>query len=210
MLENYYKDLFGIVHQKQIKEFKKDYATQYDGYGELSNYMAYLRYGFISGVIPHRVNSILDVGYGNGAFLNVCKDNIKNCYGYDISDTPVPEGCTKLSTMIGHEGNLLRYCEVVTFFDSLEHFSTIEFIKDLPCSYIVVSVPNCKREDDDAWFETWKHRREDEHLHHFNLISIKRFFDYAGWDLIKSSYLEDTIRKSDEDANILTVIFKRK
>jgi hypothetical protein len=208
MLKNYYKDLFGVIHQKEVKKFEKDYATQYNDYGELSNYMAYLRYGYMIGVLGRIPYSIVDVGYGNGAFLNVCKETIKNCYGYDISDYPVPEGCKKIDNNF-FQKDWYQYYDVITFFDSLEHFENIEFIRDLDCRNIIVSVPNCEYSNDKE-FEDWKHRRENEHLHHFDYYSLRNFFDYAGWKVLGHSKVEDLIRKNGPKCNILTMVFERK
>ena len=66
--------------------------------------------------------------------MKVCKDIIPNCYGYDISTYPIPEGVVCFSFKD-------KFYEVITFFDSLEHFEDIEFVKDLKCSYVCVSVP---------------------------------------------------------------------
>ena len=103
MLDNYDVLKNGIIQQKTIVEkmqYGLDYSTtRYDSYGELTNYMSYLRYGYLIGSIGRIPKSIVDVGYGNGSFLNVCKNNIEHCFGYDISDYPVPTGCEKISNL---------------------------------------------------------------------------------------------------------------
>ena len=98
---------------------------------------------------------------------------------------------------------------MITFFDSLEHFEDIEFVKDLKCSYICISVPECHYYDDE-WFENWKHRRPNEHLWHFNHGSLVKFMYRMGYILISGSNIEDTIRKNNkEESNILTCIFAK-
>lgn len=208
MLENYYKDPFGVIHQREIGTFEKDYASQYNNYGELSNYMAYLRYGYIHGVIG-KPSNILDIGYGNGSFLKVCRAAGVESFGYDVSDAPVPVGCVKIQ-----ESEIRnRYFDVITMFDSYEHFSDLEVIREFCCKHIVISVPNCdypSHYHSDRWFSTWKHRRPDEHLHHFNTESLKKYVEYGGkFECIATSFVEDVIRKGP-DPNILTMVFKRK
>jgi hypothetical protein len=39
----------------------------------------------------------------------------------------------------------------------------IEFVKDLKCHYVCISLPWCHYFSDE-WFETWKHRKPNEHL----------------------------------------------
>jgi hypothetical protein len=206
MLENYSKNIDGVVYQVDKKHigYDKEYVnTRYVKYGELPTYMGYLRLGNIIGSIGGVPDSIIDVGYGDGSFLKVCKDIIPNCYGYDISTYPIPEGCNLVSSFKD------KFYEVITFFDSLEHFEDIEFVKDLKCSYVCVSVPDCHYKSDE-WFETWKHRRPNEHLWHFNSISLEKFMYRMGYVLVSSSNIEDTIRKSGkEESNILTCVFAK-
>ena len=205
MLNNYEVLQNGVIQQKNIVEKMKyglDYSTtRYDSYGELTNYMSYLRYGYLIGSIGKIPQSIVDVGYGNGSFLNVCVNNIEQCFGYDISDYPVPAGCEKIP-------NLDSFFDVITFFDSLEHFEDISFVQNLKCNYICVSVPECHYFSDD-WFENWKHRRPDEHLWHFNLDSLNNFMQECGFECIAFSNIEDIIRKNNKEySNILTCIYK--
>ena len=206
MLDNYELLDNGVIKQKTIinkMQYGLDYSTQrYDSYGELTNYMSYLRYGYLIGSLGKIPDSIVDVGYGNGSFLSVCSKSIKNCYGYDISDYPIPPNCTKLS-------NLNGFYDVITFFDSLEHFEDISFVKNLSCNYVCISVPECHYFSDE-WFDTWKHRRPDEHLWHFNLSALITFMKSVGFNYITHSNIEDQIRKHSHDySNILTAIFKK-
>lgn len=206
MLSNYEKDKFGVIKQKTISSkfvYDCNYSKQrYDSYKELSVYMSYLRYGFILGSIGKLPTSIVDVGYGNGSFLKVCSKTIKKCYGIDVSDYPIPENCEKLDSFD-------RHFDIVTFFDSLEHFEDISFISKIDCNYLCISVPECHYFSDE-WFENWKHRRPDEHLWHFNLESLTKFMFHSGYNLINSTNLEDIIRINGfEYSNILTCIFKK-
>lgn len=206
MLENYELLDNGIIKQKQIFQkidYNLDYSKiRYDSYGELTNYMSYMRYGYLIGTLGRIPTSIVDVGYGNGSFLNVCKETIQDCYGFDVSDYPVPFGCKKID-------NLNSFFDVVTFFDSLEHFEDISFVKDLNCNYICISVPYCHYFSDD-WFFEWKHRRPDEHLWHFNETSLINFMESFGYNKINITNVEDNIRKtSNSYQNILVGVFKK-
>lgn len=207
MLDNYIKLPNGIIHQVNYRKIKYDssYSRKYDGYGENSNYMSYLRLGVLLGNIHKTPQSILDVGYGNGSFLKACHNIIPDCYGFDISDYPTPEGIIHVQSMYD------KHFDAITFFDSLEHFDDIYEIKKLDCDYVMISVPWCHYLSDE-WFSSWKHRRSNEHLWHFNDISLINFFDELGYDKIYSSNVEDTIRKDPniKIENILTCIFKHK
>ena len=207
MLENYAKTPDGVIYQ--IDSHPISYDLEYIKYyvdlnRKFGDEMAHLRLGNIIGSLSTVPNSILDIGYGDGSFLKVCNNIIPKCYGYDISPYDVPEGCERVENMT--EG----VYDVITFFDSLEHFEDIEFVKDLKCRAVCISVPNCHYPNDE-WFESWKHRKPDEHLWHFNQDSLNKFMERMGYVMISSTNIEDTIRKNtgQKEKNILTCIFKK-
>lgn len=206
MLDNYQKLSNGLIKQIEVKviDYDFEYSNKYNKLGELSKRMSYLRFGYLCGVLDKIPSSILDVGYGNGDFLSVAKDMIKDCYGSDIvQHHPVPEGCKFTSSLYDEQ------YDVVCFFDSLEHFNDIYEIKNLKTNYVYISLPWCHYFSDE-WFESWRHRRPNEHLWHFNNVSLIRFFDEIGYDLVQYSNIEDTIRKNEDYENILTGIFKKR
>lgn len=204
MLTNYFKDDFGIINQ--IKQEPYTYDVDYvkrnlDNLGEKLIQLSYLRLGYLLGVIKEIPKSILDVGYGNGSFLRACTNIIKDCSGNDISDYSLPERCKFVPDIFS------RHFSVITFFDSLEHFPDISFISKLKCDYVLISVPWCHYFSDD-WFDLWRHRKPNEHLHHFNKESLQKFFESNGFQMLDFSNIEDTVRKSDSK-NILSAVFRK-
>ena len=175
MIENYKVFENGLIKQEKIVNNIQNYDinyvdVRYNSYGEKGPQMAGLRLGYLIGKLGKKPESILDVGYGNGDFLKVCVQGINNCYGNDISNYPIPNGVNFVDDI------LKNYYEVICFFDVLEHFEDINFIKDLKCKYVYISVPWCHNFSD-SWFYEWKHRRVDEHLWHFNEKSIKNLIN---------------------------------
>ena len=206
-LENYVKLDNGVIKQKIINKiaYNYEYSNKYNNYGEKANYLSYLRLGVLLGNINKIPNSILDVGYGNGAFLNAAKNIINNCSGFDISDFPLPDDITIENSMYE------KHFDVICFFDSLEHFDDISVIDKLKCDYVFISVPWCHNLSDE-WFLNWYHRRPNEHLWHFNDISLVNFFKENGFECIYKSNFEDTIRKNitcNGYSNILSAVFKK-
>ena len=207
MLENYEVLPNGVIKQSILESpivYDVKYVNdRYNSYGELSKRMSYLRYSYIIGAIGYIPESLLDVGYGNGDFLNVCKETVKNCYGNDVSEYPLPERVKFVSNINDEE------YDVITFFDSLEHFHDIDFVKDLRTKYVVISVPWCHNFSEE-WFLNWKHRRIDEHIYHFNDTSLTKFMEEMGYEKIAISNIEDIIRKGvDKHPNILSGVFKK-
>ncbi len=206
MLKQYEKLPSGVVKQRRVKSFKSgmiDYKTRYDELGNLVVNMSHLRLGYILGVI-NRPNSILDVGYGNGSFLSVASGVIPKCYGYDMNNAPLPDNIHKVNSMTN------SYYDLITFYDSLEHFTDIDFISKLKCSFITITVPECHFPENTEWFINWKHRRPDEHIFHFSRKALLKFMAEMGYMCIAIGNVEDTIRGSlNGETNILTGIFKK-
>jgi len=204
-MERYAKNSDGIIQQLdyQVKSYDQEYVdVRYNTYGELNNYMSHLRLGFIVGSIGKVPDSILDVGYGNGSFLKTCSNIIPKCFGHDVSNVKVDQ--------VEIVDNIFdRHYEVITFFDSLEHFEDIYILDKLNCDYICISVPWCHNFDEE-WFMNWKHRRPNEHLWHFDDISLKTFVEKQGFVQLNSTNVEDVIRKNNGTyPNILTSVFKK-
>jgi hypothetical protein len=207
MLENYEILPNGVIRQINIKkiEYNFDYSNKYNSYGEKGNYLSHLRYGVLLGVLGYTPPVVVDVGYGNGDFLRVCSKTSK-AYGCDISDYPVPDGCKKIDL------SDVSNADVVCFFDSLEHFEDPTIIKSLDTKYVFISVPWCHYLSDE-WFKNWYHRRENEHLYHFNKESLISFFNENGYDCLYTSNFEDIVRFNPAVApleNILSGVFKKR
>ena len=201
-------DKFGVIHQLNPNPFVYDKEYVDIRYGESLKdkirQMSYLRYAYLIGIIKTVPTSILDVGYGDGDFLKVCSQSIINCFGNDLFDDHIPDKCTFVN-------NFENSYDVITFFDSLEHFSDINFVKKLKCNHIMISVPWCVSSVVDDNFINWKHRRPNEHLHHFDNVSLNNFMEDCGYTMLEYSNIEDMIRIPENlfAPNILTAIFEK-
>jgi len=206
MLNNYITLSNGVIHQYEKFEGVKicydiNYIkNRYDLYKNKSLQMSYLRLGYLMGILGSVPNSLLDVGYGNGDFLNVCKHIIPHCYGNEINNYPLPDGVKFADTITDNY-------DVICFFDVLEHFENISIIKNINAKFIYISIPECHYFSDD-WFLNWKHRRPNEHIWHFNKNALQNFFTEFNYKLINFSNIEDTIRdKINGNSNILSGVF---
>lgn len=209
MLKNYKLDKNDVVYQVKKNKFIYDAEytnNSYNSLGHKVDMMSHLRLGYLLGSLPEKLESILDVGYGNGNFINLAANFFNKTYGFDIEPSyKLNKPSIKLTSIYE------KTFDVVCFFDSLEHFEDIYEIKKLKTKYIIISVPCCFYPENDLWFSQWKHRKPDEHLWHFNQQSLISFMQDIGYKLVTSSFIEDVIRKSDQkEGNILTAIFKKK
>jgi len=203
--EIYEEVLSGWLYQtNETGEIKYDYDyvhNVYDRYAMVDE-MSKLRYDFIKRNVKFK--SILDVGYGNGSFLKYCSKHGKICFGYDISGYELPKEISVINS-------INEAVDVVTFFDSLEHFPQRDLnsvLDQLKCRYISISVPWNHYSGKD--FKDWKHRKPNEHRHHFNATGLASLFYKSNFSLIEVSSYEDKIRGTIHGLpNILSAIFKK-
>lgn len=211
---DYEIDEYGVIHQLNPQPYTYDanYVSTYDteAYRRQSDILQALRLGFViaaHGIAPY---TLADFGYGNGAFLKFIEPQVAQRYGIDVTGLPV-DGCDIIQ-LNNNQWKLIPDAEVYTFWDALEHVGDITFVRDLSCGTIVISLPFCHyRNLGKDWFDNqYKHRKPNEHLHHFDRYSLHRFMQAMGWRLVASSTHEDIVRKSPGDwPNILTMAFKR-
>lgn len=208
MKETYKKIAPGWLYQTNITSKPVDYNyqyvnTRYNTY-PLSDEMSKLRYDKMMQFT--KTKSILDVGYGNGSFLSYCASKGLDCYGYDVSGYPLKSTIKLVDT-------LYQKVDTVTFFDSIEHFQVINLwdtLQALQTNWLIISVPWCHWTTDLTGFEVWKHRRPNEHFHHFNEQGIRFLLEKSQYEILDISNVEDTIRISSHGReNILTVVAKK-
>lgn len=209
----YERDEYGVIHQVDPKPFIYDakYSAIYDTpeYRVKSDLLNGMRMSFIIGAFGSMPDSLLDWGYGNGAFMEFAKyAGVPKVMGYDVTGIEV-EDCVIVSEP--------RHADVHTFHDALEHIHDLSFVKDIPAKMVVISLPWCHWADIDldemnVWFSEWRHRKPNEHVHHFNRVSLAHFMKSMGWEAVATSYHEDVVRQAkggEFEPNILTMAFKR-
>ena len=197
--------LFQSIKTGPMPDYSEQYSkTRYDTYSTTDK-MSELRYEIIKKHIGN-VNSVFDFGYGNGSFLKYCYDLGIDCYGYDISDYPLKSGIQVVQDPDSVE------VDVMTFFDSIEHLdmpNLHEFLQSKKTKYFVISVPWYHESCGDDWFMNWKHRRENEHFHHFDSSGLISLLTDINCKIIHVGNDEDKIRTPYSNLpNILTVVAK--
>jgi hypothetical protein len=196
----------GVLQQvnPNVITYNAEYVeSRYGAIIELRKQMSMLRYGYMVGSIG-KPTKILEIGYGAGDFIQLCAEQGIECFGNDITGIPTPPNVTPTK-------NLYEQVDVVCMFDVLEHFEDINFIKDLNTKYVYVSVPNCSQPTNIEYLSNdYIHLRPNEHLHHFNIVTLIDHFDINGYKLLTISNIEDTIRKRpNTPINILSAIFEK-
>jgi hypothetical protein len=208
MIDNYEMLRPGHWHQIEKTGPGPVYSTEYVNYYNRipSDSMSKVRYNVVKDHVGH-FESICDFGYGNGAFLNYCVNKKHKTYGYDISEYPLPPGTSKVNDIDSLE------VDVLTFFDSIEHIpdaDLVTFLRNKKIKYVVISLPWFHEFLGPEWFQTWKHRKPNEHFHHFDMHGLVGLLTESGYTVTHVGNEEDSIRKGiDMWPNILTVVAKK-
>jgi len=181
------------------------YAHKYDHFP--TRRMSVLRWDLIQACLSLPARSrILDIGYGNGAFLKHVRCAGMDIFGIDVhgEDFGIPAAV--------YENN--ASFDLICFFDSLEHFSGFENLAELRAPHVAISIPNRPGFLLDRP-EAWRHYRPGEHLHYFSRGSLDRFMGKRSFTWKRfEGYPEDAIRGqlrigTDVFDNIYTAIYSR-
>jgi hypothetical protein len=172
---------------------------------------------FVQEALPERkpraeLGRLLDVGYGNGSFIHGALRYGWDAYGNDVNPTEYP-GVRRVGLPTQERTPGPRY-RVITFFDALEHFESLDEVRRVVYNtdWIVVSVP-VPPPGFLGHPETWKHWRPGEHHWYFHHpFSLEHVFRQPGREA-RVRYIghpEDVIRQKlpDGQDNVMTVFLQ--
>ncbi|ESW78198.1 hypothetical protein X773_20780 [Mesorhizobium sp. LSJC285A00] len=203
MLDNYALDRFGVIHQidaTPIAYDKQDHQTRLSA--------AWLGAG------DHRRDTALGAGdrlWHRHLHRSPQIAGVADCAGCDITWFPLPEGVR----FVDWEEALAGSWDLVAMFDVLEHIPDLSFLARLQARHLAIAVPYCRwcelGADGDAWFETWRMRLPNEHLHHFDRQSLVALLGHNGFECVTLNGFEDGIRlrPGEVDPNIPSGFFRK-
>ncbi len=147
----------------------------------------------VTSVSKKSQGSLLDLGCGTGAFLNICKENgwkvqgiepspdaravAKKNYGIELND---------VNTWDKFQDNSL---DAVTAWHVLEHVYNLENeVKQVRRALtadgtFIVALPNCSSADAKFYGKHWAAYDVPRHIWHFTPANVKRFFEDNGFKL---------------------------
>jgi hypothetical protein len=215
MLSNYRIDEFGVIHQIVFSPVTYDqkYISYYEAKSDRTIKLGYQRLGWLLGMLNRIPESMLEIGYGTGTFIEAAQiTGVPLCVGCDIADYPLPDGVAFMDWPSALAGDW----DVTAMFDVLEHIPDLSFLSELKTRYLAVAVPYCRWRElgnaGDAWMKSWRMLLPNEHLHHFDRESLVALLDHHGFDCQTLNTFEDGIRLRDGEVgpNILSGFFRRR
>jgi SAM-dependent methyltransferase len=165
--------------------YDSQYVHQYDA--RPCDEMSALRWCFIQRTLHLAAGSrILDIGYGNGAFLRHARRHGMAVFGLDVhgEDFGIP--------IVGYDA--AGSFDLICFFDSLEHLPSFDHLFRLRTGNVVISLPD----PPDFLLRTperWHHYKPGEHLHYFSRESLNVLMRRWGMPAkIADGFPEDALR----------------
>ena len=215
MLANYRMDEFGVIHQIDFIPitYDRQYISYYEAKSDRTIKLGYQRMGWVLGLMGRLPDSVLEIGYGTGTFVEAAEiSRVGDCAGYDIARYPLPDGVR----FIEWEDALARPWDLIAMFDVLEHIPDLSFLEQLDARHIAIAVPYCRwrelGEAGDDWFGSWRMLLPNEHLHHFDRESLTALLAHHGWDCVTLNTFEDglRLRPGESGPNILCGFFRKR
>lgn len=173
----------------------------------LDSYFAHTREEFIE-LVPRSINSLLDIGCGEGQFGRLVKSALSNCRatGIEINRVAAEKAKSNLDEVVVGDPHSIDFgtrFQCVSCLDTIEHFadpdSLVDRIKNVflePDGYLILSVPNVGH-----WsiIETllagrWDYTPEgilcNSHLRFFTLSSITALIASHDFRILKTMKVE--------------------
>lgn len=211
MIDNYEVDEFGVIHQIEFEPitYDQEYISYYEKLSDRTIKLGYQRLGWILGMLDRIPESVLEIGYGTGTFIEAAQiTGVPDCCGFDIAEYPLPEGVR----FTPWDDVMSKSWDVVAMFDVLEHIPDLSFLSELKTKHIAIAVPYCRwKELGDEWFRDWRMLLPNEHLHHFDEASLVGFMAHHGFRCVSTNTFEDGIRlrAGETGPNILSAFFSK-
>ena len=137
--------------------------------------------------------SVLDIGIGNGAFV----EGRNNTWGYDINPVAIEWLIDRNKYRDPSSG-----ADALTFWDSLEHIHDPTAILQGAKEFVFVS---CPIYDDVEHVLKSKHFKPDEHCWYWTVEGLIHFMQPFGFEIVGANWMETQIGRED----VGTFVFKR-
>jgi 2-polyprenyl-3-methyl-5-hydroxy-6-metoxy-1,4-benzoquinol methylase len=138
--------------------------------------------------------TILDIGCGTGAFLNVMAQDGWKCVGIEPNKNARDKATLKFNIKAFDEASLVQglgQFDVITLWHVLEHVHDLQKrileikLHMKSTSVLIVAVPNCESTDAKYYKEFWAAYDVPRHLYHFTPATMNEFMGRNGLEIIQ-------------------------
>jgi hypothetical protein len=177
--------------------YDQDYFDRFDrdARSELGRALMQARFNFIE---QHYRGTLIDVGIGSGAFVELRNGRRRTTYGYDIN----PAGIAWLEQRMLLVDPYLVTFDAMTLWDVLEHIPNFQSLLANVREWLFLSLPIF---DDVEHALRSKHFRPDEHCWYFTRDGLIFAMKICGFILVSESSMETDLGRED----IGTFAFRR-
>lgn len=178
--------------------YDQDYFDSFDrnAQTELGRALMQARFNFVE---QHYRGTLIDVGIGSGAFVELRNQRGRSTYGYDVN----PAGLAWLEQrMLLVDPHLVSF-DAVTLWDVLEHIPDFQSLLANVREWVFLSLP-IFRDAEHALRS--KHFKPEEHYWFFSRDGLVFAMDLCGFALVSENTMETDLGRED----IGTFAFRRK
>jgi len=194
-----------LLHTTVVNEgvYDSKYCEKYVAYSKsgVNSKLQQLRWNT---VLRHVISGkLLDVGCGSGAFIQAAPAGFE-VHGQDVNRYCVVY-CNSIGLMVSETLPNEKF-DVVSMFDSLEHFSSFDIVKQVrdllkKNGRLVLGIPNFRAEFL-ANIDDWRHYRPDEHVFGISEKSIYQVCERFGFELDEQNDDESEVRQPEGNISI--------
>ena len=184
----------GLFH-KFILKLEKIY---WESHLSLSKIFLFPFCRFIRGTIIRKNTSMLDIGCGEGSFLQKMKTYGMNVYGLDFSETAVSKARAKGLNVV--HGDLQsqkfpdNHFDLITLHHVLEHLpnpmKTFQEIRRILKTEgtLIIDVPNIHSLGFKIFKQYWMPLETPRHLFHFSYRTLMQYANQTGFKIVRKSF----------------------
>jgi hypothetical protein len=181
----------------ELAPYDQDYFDRFDRNArtDLGRALMQARFNFVE---QHYRGTLIDVGIGSGAFVELRRAWRRTTYGYDVN----PAGITWLKQRALLVDPYLVSVNAITLWDVLEHIPDFQSLLANVNDWLFLSLPIFR---DAKHALRSKHFRPEEHYWYFSRDGLVFAMKVCGFGLISESMIETELGRED----IGTFAFKR-
>jgi hypothetical protein len=175
--------------ENSLAPYDQDYFDRFDNNArtELGRTLMQARVRFVE---QHYRGTLIDVGIGSGAFLELRRNRGRTTYGYDVN----PAGIEWLKDRMLLVDPYLVAFDAMTLWDVLEHISDFQTLLANVRKWLFLSLPIF---NDAEHALRSKHFKPNEHCWYFTRDGLVFAMDKCGFGLKSESRIETELGRED-------------